>query len=111
MTDAHLWAFFCALMLFGWAVTLFIVTRSILPQANSLKVLERVDSFVDTRVAQVIERARHRAQKASPPKPQQEQREDVVTPAEALSRIFGESPLVNDEPILEQPDASLDVME
>jgi hypothetical protein len=100
MTDAHFWACIALLALGGWASTLVFLGKSMLPMANALGALNKVDALFDERVMKVLDRVRDRqnpARKANRDQPPQQQ-----TPTNPLSQIFGGDPLI---PVGDQPDA------
>lgn len=62
-----LWPGVALLALLGWAFTLVAFTRSLLPQASVLSVLQRVDALMDERVTSTIQRIRDREGKLGKP--------------------------------------------
>lgn len=98
-----LWAAVALLALGGWAATLVLLARSLLPMANALFALTKVDSVIDDRIAKVVNRLRERADKAPAARPGLP---PTVAPpnaaADAMRDLFGAVPF---ERLDEQPDA------
>lgn len=87
------------LALAGWTAVLVLFSRSLLPMANALAVLQKVDSVIDDRIMRVVTRIQDRQNKGKPaPRPQSNPNEAAV---EAVANLFGGAPL---EPFGEQPD-------
>jgi len=83
----------------GWSAVLILLSRSLLPMANALGALNKVDALFDERVMKVLDRVRDRqnpARKVNRDQPPQQQ------PVNPLSQIFGGDPLT---PVMDQPDA------
>lgn len=89
----------------GWTATLFIFAWSLVPMANTMKILEYIDAKVDKRVGIAIERAKIRFGQELPRRIEGQGKIEPPNPnsvAEAnINRLFGEE-MSPDE---EQPDA------
>lgn len=110
MESALLWSSVALLALAGWAATLFVVTKSIVPQANALNTLQKVDAFIDERVRTVVERIQQRQGKLPDPKTigTEKVRNPDDAAAAAIRDVFGAPPLL---PIDEQPESGIEVVE
>jgi len=102
MNDAHLWAAIALLALGGWAFTNVRVTHGLLPQANALNVLGKLDAIIDERIRVVVERVTARAERRPPGDQPRAQTQARNAATEELERAFGGMPL---SPIGEQPDS------
>lgn len=107
MNQANVFAFIAVLALAGWTAVLVLFSRSLLPMANALSVLHKVDKLIDDRIAAVVERIRARQQRGAPKAGPQTGQTQQNTGDDELARIFGGSPI---EPLGEQPDSSLEVV-
>lgn len=99
MTSANLWAGIALLALGGWALTLFILNKSLMPQANALNVLQKVNAMIDDRVIAILERLKNRRSVPKIPGQPPAPADDQIT---HLRQIFGDDPLV--DRVLEQPE-------
>lgn len=89
----------------GWTATLFIFAWSLVPMANTLKILEYIDAKVDKRVGVAIERAKIRFGQELPRRIEGQGKAEPPNPnsvAEAnINRLFSEEMSADEE----QPDA------
>lgn len=110
MESALLWSSVALLALAGWAATLFVVTKALIPQAKALETLQRVDTLIDNRIRSVVERIQQRQGKLPDAKTvgsrPTESPDDAA--ASAIRDIFGSAPLL---PIDEQPESGIEVVE
>ena len=87
----------------GWTYTLVALMRHLLPMANAVGVLQKVDALVDDRITRVVTRIREKESEkpnVPPGKPQPAPRDATQ---DAFRSIFGTNAIV--EPLLDQPDA------
>ena len=63
MTHEQLWAALAFLLLCGWAATLILLSRSLLPMANALGVMHKIDDLFDKRINAVLDRYREQKKK------------------------------------------------
>lgn len=98
MSSDHFWALVAFLAIAGWTATNALLSRSLLPMANALGALHKVDATIDDRIMKVVTRVRERQ---NPPRvneqPKREQQQ--VNP---LADLFGGAPIA---PVGDQPDA------
>lgn len=103
MTSPILWAVVALLAMAGWSAVLVLLSRSLLPMANALGALNRVDTLFDERVMKVLTRVRDRQERRpTPPKPSDNYTAGV-DPAAPMRDIFGGG--LGIEPIGDQPDS------
>lgn len=99
------WALVALAALGGWVATLFVVTKSIVPHANALATLGRLDAHIDDRLRAILEKSGRRTHvpvvpgKASTPTSPSREGE-APSALDAVREIFGGT-----DPIIEQPDA------
>ena len=86
----------------GWTAVLVLLSRSLLPMANALGVLHKVDSVVDDRIQRVVERIEGRRNRGVPVVPPPQPKPQSNQAASQLAEIFGGSPI---EGIGEQPES------
>ena len=101
MNAEHFWAAVALLALGGWAFSNAHLSRSLLPMANAVGALQKVDALIDDRIMRVVQRIREREEKRPATQVQQAQGGNNAA-ADALKDIFGGQPI---EPISEQPDS------
>lgn len=110
MESALLWSSVALLALAGWAGTLFVLTKALMPQANALNVLQKVDTLIDGRIRSVVERVQQRQGKLPDPKTigtrVVDNPDDAA--ASAIRDVFGGAPLM---PLDEQPDSGSEMVE
>lgn len=85
----------------GWAVTLIFLSKALLPMANALGVIFKVDDLFDKRINAVLDRYREQRRAAAPKVPEQK-------PTSPLAGFGGPAPLIPDSMSavdLEQPDS------
>jgi len=101
----HLWAAVAILALAGWTTVLVLLSRSLLPMANALGVLNKVDSVIDDRIMRVVQRIREREDKRSVLQATQPQQKETSGAARVnpITELFGQGAI---EPVGEQPDSS-----
>jgi hypothetical protein len=103
VTSPILWACIAVVALIGWTAVLVLLSRALLPMANALVALHKVDALIDDRIAKLWTRVQQRQERTTPPPPRREQEQTGGnSAADALRDIFGSSPLL---PVSEQPDA------
>jgi hypothetical protein len=101
MTEAQIWSGVALLSLAGWGTFIVMVARSVLPQANALGSLHKIDALIDDRITKIIDRIRSR--QTPPPAVQSSQQpSNGQTRTNPIEQIFGGTPL---EPIGDQPDS------
>jgi hypothetical protein len=101
----QVWAAVALLCLAGWAATLAALSRALLPMANALGALRKVDALVDERIAGTVQRLRERqAAKtlavAAPPSDTRNA-DAARAAARTIETIFGPDAM---RPTDEQPD-------
>lgn len=91
----------------GWTAVLVLLSRSLLPMANSLATLNKVDAAIDDRIARVLGRLRERVApkpETAPPPAAAAQ----MSPGEAAIRdLFGSGGGL--EPLEDQPEAEAEM--
>lgn len=102
MNGEQFWAVVAFALLCGWTACLVLVARSLLPMANSIGTLNKVDALIDDRIMRTVQRIqeRMRPKVEVPPIPSSQQPQNAAEAA--LKDLFGGAPL---EPMDEQPDA------
>ena len=107
MTSGEIWAVIALLALGGWAWSNFTLQRALVPVANAFNILEKLSDRMDDRIRETVERIANR--RGSVPAPA------VVAPKpsrnpdlEAINQVLGGNLI---EPLGEQPEAGMDIVE
>ena len=107
MTEALGFGFLAAFALGGWALTLGMVTRGVVPMANALKIMQAIVQREDDKVFSLTERAMKLRNRGAP------------APKEEVARPTGGGPMaeamqagsVGHSFIDEQPESGMDIVE
>jgi hypothetical protein len=110
VTNAIFWACIAIICLFGWMVTLIFLSKSILPMANALSALGKLEAHMDEQIRRVLERIQQKQGSIpNPPKvPVTEQKSSTEAALDAVRNMFGKDAL---RPIGEQPPSDAEGLE
>lgn len=104
MTDAHLWATVALAAILGCGFLLYMMARTILPNANAMKVLHEIDARFDERVRSILHKATDLKKKEAPQPIAGVAPPQGQMPTNPLEQLFPGSRIF--EPITEQPEAA-----